>query len=277
MPVDVDLISYNIASSLKTSFGVKISESTEKYMKNISKKISKQSSDNKLYYANYGMKLAKNLTDYLDGISFFEINDDPEHEVTHDFKLTWKKDNVSYISLSFSSVQVKDIIPEKLMKICKYRKNTKISMYYTSGYKKYSEYGYQKIKNTERYSELDAAIKQQYIIDPMCELVVSTLSKKRKCANILYNYLFTESDRIVFKLHKNRFMMYDFSKELEEVTSYRIKINASKNIVITFNNGTIFELSLRTNASEIKEHLSIKFRTCFSNMDDLYVISYDKV
>jgi hypothetical protein len=71
--------------------------------------------------------------------------------------------------------------------------------------------------------------------------------------------------------------MYDFGKELDNVESFRMKLNQENEIVITFNNGTKFALILQTNASEIKEHLSLKFHTAFKNMDDLFAISNSSI
>jgi len=144
---------------------------------------------------------------------------------------------------------------------------------YIGQYENIMKKGYGKIKSKSKYSELSDKNKNGALLGPVCELVHSTLSKKRKCAANLYNFLLKENDRIVLKLYKNRFTIYDFGKELDNVESFRMKLNAGNEIVIAFNNGTKFSLVLQTNASDIKEHISLKFHTNLKNIDDLFSVN----
>ena len=272
MPVDEKLLLYNVANTFNTILAIDICDNTKAYLKSKAKSFAKLDTEQKMYYAKYAIQFAKSLMDYLENITYFELNVDADHAIVHDFRLTWKKKNIAHISMSHDSIITKDIIPEKLMKICKYKGNTNISKLYTQEYKKLNDKGYKRAQNKNKYSELSVKTKNSAILEPVCDLVMSTLSKKRKCAPNLYDYLFSESDRIVFKLYKNRFTLYDFGKDLEDVESFRMKLYGGNEILITFNNGTKFELVLKTNATEIKEHLSIKFHTNFKNIDELFAI-----
>ena len=277
MPINENLLLFSLANTFNSTLGVDLSDDTKKFMKSNSKKFGKLSTADKMYYTKYSIQLAQSLSEYLDGIKLFEINTDADPEVVHDFRLTWKKSNIAHISMSHNSINIKDIIPEKLMKICKYKRNTNICKAYTQKYKKINDNGYKKIKSKEKYSELSDKSKYKYLLEPVYELVLNTLSKKRKCAANLYNHLFSESDRLVLKLYKNRFTIYDFGAELDNVESFRMKFNQEKELVITFNNGVKFSLVLQTNGTQIKEHLSLKFHTNIKNMDELFAIANSSI
>ena len=272
MPVDQKLLLYSLAKTFNSVLGVDVCDDTLSYLKKITKTFNKLDTDEKMYYTKYSLSVAQSLMNYLKKISLFKLCVDSESEVVHDFTLKWGKNKLAYVSLSHNSINIKDIIPEKLMKICKYKRNTNICKAYTNQYDTICKKGYQRIKSKTKYSELSFKTKNKAMLEPVCELVVNTLSKKRKCAEHLYNHLFDEQDRIVFKLYKNRYTMYDFGKELDNVESFRMKLGSDNVITITFNNKTSFNLCLQTNATEIKEHLSLKFHTNFTNMDELFAV-----
>jgi hypothetical protein len=272
MPVNEKILLYSLANTFNASLGITICDDTKTYIKAKSKEFNNLDATEKLYYTKYAIKLANYLVEYLDGITLFEINVETE-EIVHDFRLTWKKNNVTHISMSHCSINIKNIIPEKLMKVCKYKKNSNICKNYTAEYNKISVSAYKKIKSKDKFSELSEKTKNTVLLEPVCNLFVNTLALKRKNAKNLYNHLFCETDRVVFKLYKNRFIMYDFGKELDEVKTYKLKLNDCNKIRITFSNGTKFILSLHTNSTEIKEHLSLKYRTNFVNMDEIFAVN----
>lgn len=273
MPVDEKLLLYCLANTFNSTLGVNICDNTKKYVKSKSDIFGKIDISEKLYYAIYAIQLAKCLMDYLNNVSLFEINIDADNEIVHDFKLTWDDNKIAHICMSHNSINIKDIIPEKLMKICKYKGNTNICKNYLQEYRRINDDGYKKIRYKTNFSELSEKIKNTAILDPVCNLVINAIHKKRKCAANLYDYLFGESDRIVFKLYKNRFTMYDFGIELDDVESYRMKLYPGNQIEIFFNNKTKFLLTLQTNAAKIKEHLSLKFHTNFKNIDELFSVN----
>lgn len=277
MPIDQKYILFSLANTFNTTLGVDISDDTKSYIKSVGKNFAKLETQERVYYTKYSIQLAQKLSDYLEGIKMFEINTDENPEVVHDFRLKWKKGNVAHISLLHGSINIRDIIPEKLMKICKYKKNTKNYKLYMENYIQITERAYKNIKSKKKYSELSDKSKNKNLINPICQLVYNTLSKKRKCAAHLYKHLFSESDRIVLKLYKNRFSIYDFGKEIDNVESFRLKMGEKNELIITFNNGVKFSLALQTNASEIKEHISLKFHTNLKNMDDLFAVSNSSI
>lgn len=272
MPLDEKHLLYSLANTFNTTLGIEICDDTKAYIKSNGKAFSKLNATDKMYYTKYAIQVAQDLTNYLKDISLFELNVDSDNEIVHDFRLTWKKGNIAHVSMSHGSINIRDVIPEKLMKICKYKKNTKIYKAFTAEYQKITSKAYEKIKSKNKYSELSDKNKNKLLLEPVCELVHTTLSKKRKCAVNLYNHLFTESNRIVLKLYKNRFTIYDFGKDLDDVESFRMKMADNNQILWSFNNGVKFTLQLQTNSSQIKEHISLKFHTNLKNMDDLFAV-----
>ena len=240
-----------------------------------------------MYYTNYGMKIASGLAEYFDSIKMFELNshedgeddaddaDDADVETNlpvHDFRLLYKNKRIAYVSMSHSGIAVNNLIPEKLMKICRYRKNAKISQKYTKKYDKICSNIYKKIKKNNKYSDMTPKSKDKIIFEPICDLIHDTIGKTRKCANNLYSYIFSESDRIVLKLYKNRFKIYDFGIDKGAITSYSMKVIEKDQIHITFSNGAEFHLRLHTNSYNVKQHISLKFRSKFVNMDEMFSI-----
>ena len=275
MSVDTDILLYNLINTLHTTLAINVCKNTKKFLTGkISKKYGTLSQEDKFYYVAYGVKLAQSLTGYIPKITLLEINTGDNPDISYNFKLQSKECGSKYISLSHEDILIRDIIPEKLMKICKYRKNTNVHKEYTAEYQKICEKVYAKINSNEKYSDMDEAQKQKKIYKHYTELVTETLKKKRKCASNLYAHLFSETDRIVLKLYKKRFIIYDFGIELKEseIKSFKITKKSDSEINIQFNNGTIFCLTLHTNSTLVKEHLSLKFHTKFENMDELFVV-----
>ncbi|AQN68539.1 hypothetical protein [Saudi moumouvirus] len=275
MSVNNDILLYHIASTFNSVVKIDVCPESKKLIKTGENE--DLSMKDKVYYHSYSLKIVEKLVDYItDKLSYkiklFEINTQDEHEVIHDFRIICNKNHTIHISMNHKSICVNDIIPEKLMKICKYQKNTNVHKAFAQEYQEISKKCYKKIKNYEKYSEISDKVKNKEIIKPFSNLVFETLSKKRKCAQNLYNHLFNDSNRIILKLYKNRFRIYDLDKDLEEIKSFGMKISEDGEITISFNNGTVFTLKLRTNASEIKERLSLKFRTTFVNLDELFSI-----
>ncbi len=271
------LLLYSLAKTFKSTFDVPLCLNTKSYIDKHSANFSDLQSDEKIYYVTYAMKLAKTFIDYLIDITLFETNANDDEEISHDFRLGWGKANIMHISMCHTSININDIIPQKIMKICGFTKNTNICKKYLEEYSDLNEKIYAKINDCERYSELSAKTKHKKILEPFTELVVNTLGKKRKCAEKMYNHLFKECDRIVLKLYKNRFVVYDFCLQPDNVTSYSMKLESSNVIKITFNNGSVFELTLNTNAFEVKENISLKFHTKFCNIDEIFAIATEKV
>jgi hypothetical protein len=160
------------------------------------------------------------------------------------------------------------------MKICGARGNSNFHKTYTAAYSDIVTTAYEKISQHERYSEISDKRKEKYLILPVRDLFVETMERKRKIAPKLFEYLFSETDRIVVDIKKNGFNIYDFSRQMSVPKSYTITTDeeSSDSLNIAFDNDASFQLQLRTNAVLIKEHISLKFRTTFDNMDELCTV-----
>lgn len=270
MSVDSNHILYGIATCLESQLNVEICDETRKMLKKHGKEFKELDTSDKLYYANYSLKIVRGLNEVFGEISAFELGSNDE-EIDCNFTIVVGEESIP-VSLNYKSIMIYDVIPEKLMKICSYRKSTNIYKDYIDAYEKYSKATYKKIGKYEKYSDLKDNVKNKTIYEPLSNLVVDTISKKKKCAPYLYNHLFRECNRVVVKLFKNRFFIYDFRKEMEEIKSYNMKLLSESSIQITFNNKTKFTLNLHTNATAIQEHLSVKFRTNLVNMNELFSV-----
>ena len=273
MSIDKDILLYSLANTCDTVLHIKICKHTKEFINSKKNDFMDLDSEEKLYYSNYAIKLAKELVNYLEKVVLFEIRCDEENEIDYDFKLSLQNKDIVPISMSHLNVNIRNLIPEKLMKFCKYSKRTKVCKHYISEYNKICEECYEEIKSETRYNNLEEKTKIEFIFDPVCELIMESISKKRKCSIHLYNHLFDEEDRIVLKLYKNKFIIYDFGIELETVESHKMIFEKPNTILIEFNNGTKFKLVLFTNSNEIKQHISLKFHTRFMNMDKIFAVS----
>lgn len=277
MSVNLEYLLYSLANTFSKNLGIKICKNTKKFITKLENDYNNLLLDDKLYFSTYAIKLTDTLIHYLPKINFFEINLDDNHKILHNFRLKWKNDNTAHISMLHNTIDINNIIPEKLMKICGYNKNTNISKEYSDRYGKISKKFYKKFHKFEKYSSIDTDVKNKYVFDPICKLFIDTLSKKRKCADKLYDHLFSETNRIVLKLYKNRFVIYDFGVKLEPVTSFQLKQIEKNQINIKFNNNVEFLLNLQTNGSEIKQKLSIKYRSTMINLNELFSVANNSI
>lgn len=281
MPIDNHLLLYALANTFKVTLGTKTCDATSNMLKKQNEIFNSIKVSEKLYYSKYAMQIAQNLIAYLGQIDLFELNvldedEEDKSDINHDFRLHYD-DNVTHICMFHNNICIRNIIPEKLMKICKYKRNTNVNKYYTSKYDKIMKHGYKKISKFRKYSNIPENKKSQVLYKPLCDLIITTLSKKRKCSQNLFNYLFTETDRIVLKLYKNRFVIYDFGIDVGTADSFKMKMLTNSTISIIFNNGAKIILSLQTNGSQIKQHMSLKFHCNFQNIDELFGIVCDNI
>jgi hypothetical protein len=272
MSVDTKILLHSLAQTFHSSLEIGVSEDTEEYISN--KKSEKNSQEEKLYYTTYALELARCLSEHIPKITTFEMNTGQKSNVEFDFKLVSKKAGTKYIAMLKPTELVKDIIPKKLMKICKYRKNSEVYQEFTTAYEEIGTKIKNKIKSKDKYSELTDKFKQKNIYAPIIKLVAETLKNKRKCAPALYAHLFSETKRVIIRLYKKRFTIYDFGSEVSdlEITSFKLEENGTDEILLTFSNGAKFTLTLRTNSADIKDELSLKFHTSFTNVDELFAI-----
>lgn len=276
MPLEENLVLYGLINAFHHLLKIKISNESKKFLdKELAQFINLDPAE-KIYYAEYAMRLAAELAKYLGEIRKLELNVDDDAEVIHDLRL-YSGETTYYVSISHRSINIRNIIPEKLMKICQYKKSTNISRAFHSEYEDINNSGYEKVHSYEKYSQVPDHLKNKAIYKPLCNMIMNLLSKKRKCAENLFNYLFQEPNRIVLKLHRNRFVIYDFGTPLDKVKSFKMKLISSNEISITFNNHCEFLLTLHTNGKKIKKRLSLKFHTQFTNLDEIFSVATRKV
>ena len=276
---------YGLANTFSNNLGLKICDETDKYLGGkVSKKYGKLDQEDKIYYSSYALEVARSLMDYIPKASLFSLNsgsDDDDNDRIYNFKIKSSKCGTKYIRIINTDDFTEDIIPRKLMKICKYRKNTKVNNAYTEEYDRLCKKIYKKTSSKEKYSKLTQEKKNDVILQPITSLVSNTLSMKRKCAPHLYSHLFKEanSDTIVLKIYKKRFVMYDFGTELKdpEIKSFKLVKKDPDEIILKFNNGSKFHLVLKTNSTEIKEVIALKFHVKFLNMDELFMVRHGSI
>lgn len=272
MAIDCDILLYSVIDTFQ-GLNIKFSESAQKYYdkwqsKFYSYKVSKQ-----LTYMKYALDVATMLSKYLGRIYSIDLNKDA-NDASYDFMVSWgsKGRKKSRISFHRETIRVNNLIARKLMKACRYKKNSNIYKLYCESYDKLNDKFYKKIKSNENYSDIKSSLKMD-MLKSFSELVMQTLSKKKKCAQSLYNALFTETDRIVFKLHVNKFTMYDFGQEQMVIKSFKLRQIDDRTLSLSFNNGAAFQLMLSTNSTKIKPQLSLKFHVKFQNLDQLFRVS----
>jgi len=277
MSLDEQMLLYSLSCTFENTIGASLGENAQSFQKSHTKNFSKLPPAERMHYTKYSLQLAESFSEHVGIIKEFEINLDPGIDIPHDFSITPKKGEKKYVSLSHKDIHLRDVIPEKFARVCKYKKNTNIYRNFSTNYQKINENAYKKISSKERYNCVSDKLKQSAIFYPICELIIDSFAKKRKCAPYLYRYLFEESERMVLKLYKNRFVVYDFGTILDDVQSFKMKMTGENEITITFNNGAEFILSLKTNSNEIKEKLSLKFSVQFKTMDKLFAVSNKSV
>ena len=81
--------------------------------------------------------------------------------------------------------------------------------------------------------------------------------------------MLSDSGRIVFKLTKNKFSMYDFEK-IFEINNFVVSTNLEKKIIkIVFDNEASFLLTLKLQDACTKEKLLLELVTRFENPDKI--------
>lgn len=277
--LDNKFILYSLAMTFRNNLGVSLSSSAVKFIEGeISEKFDNLDTDSKIYYFRYSLKMAESLLNYIPKITEFSMANFDDTVSPHNFIIESKKMGTKYIRLVNTDSFSEDIIPNKLMKICKYNKKTNVGKEYYSEYESTCEDIYDRISDEKKYSDLSDDEKEKYIFKPITNLVISTLSGKRKCAPHLYNHLLPFNDIIAIKAYKKKFIIYDFTMtsnlkgKTHEVTSLKLKKISSSQIEVEFSNGVLFDLNLKTNGKKISEHISLKYHAKIGNIDDTFLV-----
>lgn len=266
MPIDYDMVLHCIIGAFET-FGVNMSDDISGYYKSGSYNFSKLGTNEKIYYINYASNVMGKLISHVGDVNYLDIDTTNNHCLMLSVN---KGKTFNYVTLARQKEN--DIIPEKIMKVCKYKKGDKTCDQFKESYNSLNNSIYKKIKTYEKYSDIPETVKQKKIYEPVCELVMETLQNEQKCAQKIFSYLFCPSKMIVLKLMQKRYVIYNFNVK-QNVDSFEISADEESNkLKITFSNGAIFNLTLLSNSQEVKEHLSLKFHTKFHNINDIYLV-----
>lgn len=291
MTINNEFMIMTIAHIMHNVLGARLCELTQKKLRRHQKDAMKIDNDEKFYYYTYGLRICTKLANYMDNINMMQLvgcenredhfDDASEQaeqsegadfsEIPHDFLLYWGDAQCTPVSLDYNGIEINNLIPEKLMHV--YSRDTKSDKHvrYKKAYLKLNDQGYKKIKKQEKFTNVDAKIKNKYVLAPICQLVADTM-QEQGCAQTLCRFLFREHDRIVLRLYKNRFIIYDFGLQVKPVKSFKLAVDGA-NLEIEFNNGFKFVLHLKPNSTQIKQSLALKFRTDFKSLQDIYVIA----
>jgi hypothetical protein len=218
MSVDKNMFSYCLASTFG-KMGTTLCTRTMLLQKEMVKKFNQLEIDDKLYYNKYASHVAGGLFNYLGDINLYETNTIDEE--LHDIRLSADNgESFYYVSLSHANINIRDIIPDKLAKIYNFKKKSDNHGEFVESYEKLNKKMYKQVRSFDKFSEVPVETKYDEMFEPMCDLVCTLIDDHQDRAKYLYEHLFSEEDRIVIKLLKSRFVIYDFGiKTVKHITS----------------------------------------------------------
>lgn len=273
MSVDQHVFSFCLANTFKT-MGTTLCAETLSSQKKMSKVFEELEMDERLYYNKYATSVATELFGYLGNIDLFETNE--KEDDGYDLRLSVDGgETYSYVSLSHKDVAINDIIPVNLGSVLKFKKKSDDLEEFKEKYAALNKKMYKEVKSFDKFSEVPDESKMDDLFEPTCKFIKKVIEENQDRAKFLYKHLFDEEEKIVIKLLKSRFAIYDFGiKTIKHINSCEVEIDEDdKNkLLLEFNNGAQFCLVLGTNASEIKEHISLKYKTKYKNINDTYFV-----
>lgn len=272
--IDKSIFVYSLLTTFNNVLKLKLCNNSKLFIDETSNKFDNLEVDQKMYYTKYAMDVATSLVSVVN-FSNIELNYTMSEDIykKKDFDISLFYDNNDKVNVLFSttSIKVNNIIPNKLMKKCKYIKSTKVYKEYTEMYNTINNSAYCAFKNKNKFSDLSKEDIDKYLLVPVSKLIVDTLSHKKKHAQNFYNAIFNETNKMTVRLYKNRFTIYDFYKTMS-IKSLSISRNKNNILKIRFNNNASFTCYLASNSVEIKENLSLKLHIKFENIDEIYKI-----
>lgn len=266
--VDLEIFVANLAKTFQNNLNVELGD----YAKELSERECQYTNDAaQVKYITISLNFAIAIKKHYRGLKKIDIecdDDDVYTVIIHN-----KKKHQTLIELRNKLPGLNNIIPKGLMKVCGYQGNSRESRHYKPEYARLNNEIYHRIsKKANRYSELKQESKEKKLYEPFVDLFIETLSKKRRCATKLYSH-FGLPESIIAVITPIGFHVYDFRVEdLGDNPSYRIEKRSESVIYIKFNNKTKFSLTLQSNATEIKEHLSLKYIVDYVNPEATYSI-----
>lgn len=277
LPIEENILMYSIVFSLTNNLAINVCQKSKNLLTYHNTSYNNLQSPEKIYYSKYAMKILEKITGYMENVSYFEFNDDFESEIQHNFKITWGPDVekiITPVSLYGETINIVNILPEKIMQYCKQDSESEICIEFEKNYEKLMSNLRNKIIKREESEKLHISKKTELISNSVYKLIIDTLKQMQHCALHLYNHIFSENNRIVFNIAKNKFRMYDFENpELNDVTSFKIGMDPEKKcIILEFNNEVAFLLTLKMRDSQIKERISLELVTKMVNIDKKFMV-----
>lgn len=267
MGLEYDVMIYLLVKLAKI-LEIKLSAATEKYLSDTTDiSLANMKLDDKTHYASYAVQILENLAAHVGKIREIDIDDNSDLVVRYGSR------REITVSVDYSTLAVSNLIPRNLMRVCCYSKNSNIYKQYMENYNALNDKYYRLIRKHDNYSQIKEKVRNE-MLESFVDLFLDTLSKKKKCAQNLYDGLFREKARILFKFHVKRLSMYDFQDPyIEAITSYKLERLESNRIQITFNNGAVFHLTLTINSSKIQPILSLKYNVRFQNLGEMFRVN----
>jgi hypothetical protein len=269
--MDIDILLYYVYKSFDTLQCGTLSKTTKKYIEDKENIIIALDQESKKYYFNYATRITMLMLEYYGQIHKICAIENEEEKMVN-FTIFYGDNMTTGISLDHKTINIKNILPERLLKFCKIDKCSETAAIYNEKYEIMSNEIYKRIKKYTKYSDISREDKK-WMCNKTSDLFMDVLSDKREYIMNLYNHIFNEMNRLVIKTFSNRFYMYDFAVHYDKPTDYEIQIDAGV-ITIIFDNEFEFTLTPMTNGTQVKRHISMKFNTKFINMDRFYQVGY---
>lgn len=264
--VDNNMFFYAFVENLKLALpDLSLCKRTNNFIEIVKEEYEKIKPHEKIEYGSYSLIIIKKLHDNYGLTKSISISDDiAEDEIILRFCMTFERGfdgKKIEVTFDYRDIEIYDVQPKRLPIICGYQKGDSVTTIYNKKYKEINDNAYNEIGTYGKYIVIPKNVKDEHVYEPIVDLVVETLNTHKKCAPKLYQSIFKEDARIILKLFRRKYAIYDFStKPVPEIpTSLEAKKMCDDRLEVAFNNNRTFEFRLNTNATEIKEMLSLKF------------------
>jgi len=157
---------YTVSTTFSANLECEICEQTSVFLNKYSKKYAKLDASDKIYYSKYAIQLVQKLTEYLEQINRFRMKEEDD-DAAYDFCLITGNNKKNYVSLQYSTLNLNNVVPNKLTKICHCDKDSIVTKSYDKSYN---------VINKDVYSEFSCYDKY---IDIKPKIMESTLKKNQ--------------------------------------------------------------------------------------------------
>ena len=170
---------YTMITTFSVDLHVKVCDESKNFLSYHQIEYNNLNTVEKLYYSKYAIKMIDKMINYMENITYFELNDDLDSIIQHNFKLEWgESDNrtKTLVSLYYETLDIANILPEKLMQYCKIDDESQISQTYTEKFDVLSSELRVRLDEIERLSKPSVNDKLNIISGKMINLVSNTLN-----------------------------------------------------------------------------------------------------